>query len=114
MFDFTINPKITKEFLLSKNSEETYMSYYIGIPIKKGLFKKAMELALLCDVKVFVAVFSKEQQLSIVSTSDKPHLFIDKYLHKPIQINEFYSIKDYPSLFHSRGCSNINFNNVFI
>lgn len=79
---------------------------------KKGLFKKAMELALLCDVKVFVAVFSKEQQLSIVSTSDKPHLFIDKYLHKPIQINEFYSIKDYPSLFHSRGCSNINFNNT--
>ena len=79
---------------------------------KKGLFKKAMELALLCDVKVFVAVFSKEQQLSIVSTSDKPHLFIDKYLHKPIQINEFYSIKDYPSLFHSRGCNNINFNNT--
>jgi hypothetical protein len=25
---------------------------------------------------------------------------------------EFYSIKDYPSLFHSRGCSNINFNNT--
>lgn len=31
-------PKITKEFLLSKNSEETYMSTYLGIPvIKKGL-----------------------------------------------------------------------------
>lgn len=42
MFDFTINPKITKEFLLSKNSEETYMSYYIGIPIKKGLFKSPL------------------------------------------------------------------------
>jgi 5S rRNA maturation endonuclease (ribonuclease M5) len=38
MFNFTIDPTITKEFLLSKNSEETYMSYYLGVPIKKGLF----------------------------------------------------------------------------
>lgn len=30
-------PKITKEFLLSKNSEETYMSTYLGVPVKKGL-----------------------------------------------------------------------------
>ena len=32
-----LEPKITKDFLLSKNSEETYMSTYLGIPIKKGL-----------------------------------------------------------------------------
>lgn len=40
MGDFTIpstEKKITKEYLLSKNSEETYMSTYLGIPIKKGL-----------------------------------------------------------------------------
>ena len=30
-------PKITKEFLLRKNSEETYMSTYLGVPVKKGL-----------------------------------------------------------------------------
>ncbi len=42
MFDFTIDPKITKEFLLSKNSEETYMAYYLGIPVKKGLFKSPL------------------------------------------------------------------------
>lgn len=29
--------RITKEFLLSKNSEETYMSTYLGIPVQKGL-----------------------------------------------------------------------------
>lgn len=34
-FEFT--PKIDKDFLLSKNSEETYMTYYLGIPVKKGL-----------------------------------------------------------------------------
>lgn len=32
-----IGPKITKEFLLSKNTEETYMTTYLGIPVKKGL-----------------------------------------------------------------------------
>ena len=42
MFDFTIEPKITKEFLLSKNSEETYMTYYLGFPVKKGLFKSPL------------------------------------------------------------------------
>lgn len=42
MFDFTFEPKITKEFLLSKNNEETYMSYYLGIPVKKGLFKSPL------------------------------------------------------------------------
>ena len=42
MFNFTIDPKITKEFLLSKNSEETYMSYYLGVPIKKGLFRSPL------------------------------------------------------------------------
>lgn len=30
-------PKITKEFLLSKNTEETYMRTYLGLPIKRGL-----------------------------------------------------------------------------
>ena len=30
--------KITKEFLLDKHSQETYMEYYLGSPVKKGLF----------------------------------------------------------------------------
>ena len=42
MLDFTIQPKITKEFLLSKNSEETYMSFYLGVPVKKGLFRSSL------------------------------------------------------------------------
>lgn len=37
-FKFYFEPKITKDFLLSYNKEETYMSFYLGIPIKKGLF----------------------------------------------------------------------------
>ena len=42
MFNYTLEPKITKEFLLSKNNEETYMSYYLGIPVKKGLFRNPL------------------------------------------------------------------------
>lgn len=36
--DFSFKPKVTREFLLSQNNEETYMSYYLGIPVTKGLF----------------------------------------------------------------------------
>lgn len=36
--NFTIEPKITKDYLLSQYSEETYMQYYLGVEVKKGLF----------------------------------------------------------------------------
>ena len=36
--DFTFEPKITKSYLLSHYSEETYMEYYLGIKVAKGLF----------------------------------------------------------------------------
>lgn len=39
---FDIEPEITKEYLLSKYSEETYMEYYLGIPVKKGLYKSPL------------------------------------------------------------------------
>lgn len=42
MLDFTFEPKITREFLLSKANQETYMSHYLGLPVKKGLFKNPM------------------------------------------------------------------------
>lgn len=36
--DFSFRPEITKELLLEHNNEETYMAFYLGIPVKKGLF----------------------------------------------------------------------------
>lgn len=36
--DFTLEPKITKSYLLSQHSEETYLEFYLGLPVKKGLF----------------------------------------------------------------------------
>jgi hypothetical protein len=49
---------------------------------KKGLFKKAMELSLLCDAQVFIAVISNENQLSIVTTTENPDTFAITFLLK--------------------------------
>lgn len=35
---FELEPNITKELLLKRNSEETYMEHYLGLPVKKGLY----------------------------------------------------------------------------
>lgn len=40
MFILETAPRITKELLLSKQyTEETYFEHYLGVPVKKGLFK---------------------------------------------------------------------------
>lgn len=39
MYDLSTSLKITKELLLSKNSQETYFEHYLGITVKKGLFR---------------------------------------------------------------------------
>lgn len=41
-FNLTPKPQINKNYLLSKYSEEQYMSYYLGLPVKKGLFKNPL------------------------------------------------------------------------
>ncbi len=35
-------PYITKEYLLERNTQETYLQYYLGLPVKKGLFKSPL------------------------------------------------------------------------
>ena len=37
--DFSFQPKITKELILSRFSEEQLMEYYLHLPVKKGLFR---------------------------------------------------------------------------
>ena len=39
MYKLEIAPKVTRELLLSKNSQETYFEHYLGVPVKKGLFR---------------------------------------------------------------------------
>ena len=71
---------------------------------KRGLIKKAMELALLCDADVFVAVVSHENpQLSIFSNDPNPETFTEKSLIEPI---EFCSLSEYSTLFSQNENSN--------
>lgn len=65
---------------------------------KKGLFKKAMELSLLCDAQVFIAVISNENQLSIVTTTENPDTFIEKNLQIPLKPDELFTIQDVSNL----------------
>lgn len=53
MLNFEYSPKITREFLLSKNNQETYMAYYLGFPIDKKLHKNPLR----ADNKVTCAFF---------------------------------------------------------
>lgn len=39
MYNLDVPKRITKELLLSKYSQETYFEHYLGVPVKKGLFK---------------------------------------------------------------------------
>lgn len=42
MMDFQFQPKLTKELILSRFSEEQIMEFYLHIPIKKGLFRSPL------------------------------------------------------------------------
>ena len=38
MYKLEVIPRITKELLLERNPAELYFEYYLGVPVKKGLF----------------------------------------------------------------------------
>ena len=42
--NYTLEPTVTKELILSKVREETLMEHYLGIPVKKGLFKSPLRV----------------------------------------------------------------------
>ena len=68
---------------------------------KKGLIKKAMELSLLCDAEILVAIVSKDnEQLSLFCSDESVDNFCLKYLEKPIKTNNFVSLKDVRKLFN--------------
>jgi hypothetical protein len=62
---------------------------------KKGLIKKAMELSLLCDAEILVAIVSKDnEQLSLFCSDESVENFLLKYLKSPINTNNLVSLKD--------------------
>ena len=70
---------------------------------KKGLIKKTLELALLCDLEVFLVIVDKKNKLSITSSKKSPEKFISTYLKNlsKRKIKEQFSLNDYPNIFKS-------------
>lgn len=40
--NFAFEPKITKELILSRFSEEQIMEFYLRVPVKRGLFRSPL------------------------------------------------------------------------
>ena len=89
------------------NSQITYYKR------KKGLIKKAMELALLCDVDVFLAIGNAKQQFSIMSSGNINQFIKDKLLTlKPHQIKDEFTHKDYEKVFRKPLLCRLNKDNT--
>ena len=68
---------------------------------RKGLVKKAMELALLCDVEIFLAVVDKKHKLTMMTSRASPDDFINDYLtdihHQ--KIKDIFTPSDYTRIY---------------
>ena len=58
---FEFEPTITKNYLLERATQETYLEYYLGIPVKKGLFRSPLR-----DDKSPTCAFYKNVQGDII------------------------------------------------
>ena len=81
-----------------ENKLNSQITYYKR---KKGLIKKTLELALLCDVETFLVILNKKKKLSITSSKKSPENFINSYLKNlsKRKIKEQFSLNDYPNIF---------------
>jgi len=69
---------------------------------KRGLLKKAMELSLLCESKIFLCIVDKVEKLTIYSSENDINKFLGTYLQKISQNKiqkDILSNTDYNTLF---------------
>lgn len=68
---------------------------------KRGLLKKAMELSLLCDVRVMLCIVDKNEKVMIFSSETNINNFIQTYLTHPEKAREVYNHPDYKEIFEN-------------
>lgn len=78
-----------------KNERIRQVTYYKR---KRGLLKKAMELALLCDVKVFLSIVDWSDRVMIYSSEDAES-FKNTFLSEPKNAKELITHEDYKLIF---------------
>lgn len=83
-----------------KDRKTQRMIYYKR---KKGLIKKCMELSLLCDTNVFLALIDHNQKYTFYSAKDSPNEFVRNFLTKVSKkdIKNLFTEKDVSFLFNS-------------
>lgn len=88
--DFEIEPILNKDFLLGHYTEETYMSYYTGLPIKKGLFLSPLRE----DRKPSVAFYrTNNGQLIYKDFGDNTHLSFIGLVMKMYSLSYYQAIR---------------------
>jgi hypothetical protein len=72
---------------------------------KKGVIKKAIELALLCNIDIYLIILDQRKKVSIFSSKNKIFNYFNQYLNSLdyIDIKENYSIDDYAKLNSKKG-----------
>ena len=71
---------------------------------KKGLLKKAMELSLLCESKVFLCIVDKNDRMMIFSSESDIAAFKQKYLDDHVNAREIFThneVKQLITLLHN-------------
>src|SRR4051812_27230757 len=66
---------------------------------KRGLLKKAMELSLLCGVKVFLGIVDKNDKVMIFSSENEITPLLNKYMLTHASAREVYTHDDYKEIF---------------
>jgi MADS-box transcription factor len=61
---------------------------------RKGLFKKAIELAKLCSVNVFLGIVDKKGNFSFFCSGNIMKQHLEKYLKNEAKIKDSYTIDD--------------------
>jgi len=84
-----------------ENSKIRQVTFYKR---KRGLLKKAMELSLLCESKIFLCIVDKVEKLTIYSSENDINKFLGTYIQKMNQNKvqkDILSNTDYHALFNS-------------
>lgn len=66
---------------------------------KRGLLKKAMELSLLCGVKVFLGIVDKNEKVMIFSSEKEITALLTHYMYNYELAREVYTHDDYKEIF---------------
>ena len=83
---------------------------------KKGIIKKAMELALLCDIDFFLVFVDQKDRLSVTCSKSSISEFIKKNITNINNriVKEIFTLKDYKTLFDYKKIEKKIINNIDI